>query len=100
MDNSSQADHLRLVQDLDSWTRSTGGGVFVSLWEDPVTHEPDHLDTHYGSDFTADWRYPSLAVNGDFDSIDNWVPPDDPPPVADEPRYLFDKLESRILYGY
>jgi len=38
--------------------------VFISLWEDPVTHNPDHLDEHYGLSFTGDWRYRSLAVSG------------------------------------
>ena len=92
MENSSQAQHLTLVQDLDALTQDNGGGVFVSAWEaDP--DDPFSLFNHYSLGFTNDPSYPSLAANGGFDSI---AYDSDPAP---ELRYLFDNLKSRVLYG-
>jgi len=90
MGNSShQAEHLALVQALDSAVGSTGGGVFVSLWES----WQGNLYSYYSQGFTDDPLYPSLAVNGGFDPT-NWYYSS---PVED--RYLFTNLIARILQG-
>ena len=89
---------LALVKALDEAVGDTGGGVFISLWEDP-TDPPLELYEEYSSDFTAHWHYPSLAVKGEFDSIANWANTEPPNPPADELRYLFNNLKNRILNG-
>ena len=81
---------LELVQNLEAGTGPSNGGVYISLWE----QEEGELYVHYSTNFTNDPLYPSLAVNGGFDPV-NWtltIP-------APEPRYLFDNLKDRILYG-
>ena len=82
---------LALVQRLDAVTGGTGGGVFVSLWEDPEEQRPLY---HHYSNLTESGAppYVSLAVNGLFDSVNfSDVSP------APEPRYPFGGIRGRVL---
>lgn len=92
MDNVDAASRLAIVQRLDAITQGNGGGVFVSLWEDPDDERPCY--NYYAYSFTDDPEYPSLAANGGFDDIGDWI---EPPAVATEPRYLFNNLMDRLL---
>lgn len=86
-------DALNTCERLDSLTAS-GGGIYLSLWENSELQNPP-LYGFYSHNFTSDPAYPSLAINGGFDSV-NWINDGRSLPST---RYTFDKLMENTVLG-